>query len=487
MKRELGFNKKLTNEDFLKDIEEIYGENAFKVITPYTKSGEKVTIYCVQGEHEFSITPWCLLNNGCPICNKINMGKKRKEAYEKELKDFLNNFSIPTQIVGEYEGQKVKTMFYCEECDLYFETTPQLIIKRLKNGWDKHLHFNVPITPSMFYQMFKNNFDIEEYELKSEYKGLKKEIEIYHKKCNRTYTTKAEYVWEGHKCPFCSKGQITEEDFLAIMKELDPDGEYEILSEFIDLSSTKIHLKHTCGYDYWVIPNNFIIGRRCAFCQNLVPVSEEEAKRRIKEKYNGDIEILTFSSWGEYGWVLCHRCGTKSYKLIKSLDQQKIGCEVCKRLIEKGPGDILWEGEVVHFDSFMRERCMQWKIDSKMFYNNRCVITGKTTNLIVHHVIKSFVDIRNEVLEEFKIDKNSNFLEIKKETMWEIAEAIRKKHYQYGYGIPLDADLHREFHSKYGNKNNTVEQFIEFAESKGVKLSLLDNYLIKGDIIDEDE
>lgn len=50
MKRELGFNKKLTNEDFLKDIEEIYGENAFKVITPYTKSGEKVTIYCVQGE-----------------------------------------------------------------------------------------------------------------------------------------------------------------------------------------------------------------------------------------------------------------------------------------------------------------------------------------------------------------------------------------------------------------------------------------------------
>lgn len=43
----------------------------------------------------------------------------------------------------------------------------------------------------------------------------------------------------------------------------------------------------------------------------------------------------------------------------------------------------------------------------------------------------------------------------------------------------MEAKLHKEFHDIYGRGNNTVDQYIEFAASKGVKITIVEKNNIK--------
>lgn len=56
---------------------------------------------------------------------------------------------------------------------------------------------------------------------------------------------------------------------------------------------------------------------------------------------------------------------------------------------------------------------------------------------------------------------------------------IQQLHYESGHGVPITDSLHKEFHSIYGKNNNSAEQFIEFARSKGKDFKLIDKFLVK--------
>lgn len=44
-------------------------------------------------------------------------------------------------------------------------------------------------------------------------------------------------------------------------------NEYEVLGEYVDYNYTKIKMRHnTCGYEYDILPDTFLMGVSCAKC-----------------------------------------------------------------------------------------------------------------------------------------------------------------------------------------------------------------------------
>lgn len=486
-------SKKKTNEEFLKDIEEKFGKNKFTPKEEYKGYKEKIGIYCEEGEHDFYAFPSKFLSKGCPICNKNNAVLKIKQkAIEEFHKIFDENFPN-TILLEEYVNENEKIKLYCTDCNLRFSTYFCVLKEKLKRGETVCIHKYLKITEEYFYDFFNNNNDNGEYLLLSDFKSYKESVKILHLKCNTEYETKALNFLKGMRCPICSMHTLTKEEFKEEFNKLDRAEEYEQLTEYVNMT-TFIYFRHIpCNYEFYITPSRlFSEGNLpCTRCFGTEIITEEDAKRKMKEKFGEDIIIEEFNGWTEKSLLYCTRCDTRSYRSLARVYEEIFGCDICFRKASRGPGSVNWQGGIQSISSVLRNGLNQWKMDSRRFYGYACIISGEygTTDddIIIHHVIKPFSDIRDEILEKEGYTVDYDMMDLSEEEINRLIEKIRKIHYMTGYGVPIKASLHREFHSKYGNKNNTVEQFIEFAESKGVKLSLLDNYLIKGDIIDEDE
>ena len=52
-----------------------------------------------------------------------------------------------------------------------------------------------------------------------------------------------------------------------------------------------------------------------------------------------------------------------------------------------------WKGGTLPIDDYLRNAVKKWREDSFKFYDNKCLISRVTTDLVVHHVLKSFLEL----------------------------------------------------------------------------------------------
>jgi hypothetical protein len=108
----------------------------------------------------------------------------------------------------------------------------------------------------------------------------------------------------------------TVEEFRREVGEIGP-GHYTVLGPYIN-NKTKVMLKHSCGYEYLVIPHNFLTGScRCPLCwksprgkNRLSTISSFRSK--VEEKYGiGEYEVLGKYINNKTKIRLRHSCGNK--------------------------------------------------------------------------------------------------------------------------------------------------------------------------------
>lgn len=180
------------------------------------------------------------------------------------------------------------------------------------------------------------------------------------------------------------------------------------------------------------------------------------------------------------GKIKCNRCGTISEKIIGALITHKnnvTGCSHCCHLKMTGSNHPNWKGGTLPIDDYLRNAVKKWREDSFKFYGNKCLISRVTTDLVVHHVLKSFLELRDEIFNEYNIDKFTVVENIDQDTLIILRNEMIKKHFQNGYRVPMSNELHKEFHSIYGKSGTNVQQYIDFASTKGVKIILENNVL----------
>lgn len=170
--------------------------------------------------------------------------------------------------------------------------------------------------------------------------------------------------------------------------------------------------------------------------------------------------------------ILCANCMKNTYitSLNKYTTSNHIMCNDCGIKMRSGENHFNWNGGITKINSYLRNAIKEWKEDSLKHANYKCDISGKSGNLAIHHLTKSFRDIVKETFEIIGIDI---YPEIKYYTLDElelISKTCLELHYKYGLGVCMLNEYHVLFHTIYGKFNNTIEQYNEFKNDQRNKL-----------------
>ena len=339
---------------------------------------------------------------------------------------------------------------------------------------------------------YQKDFDLIE-EGKFTYLGRSKEkinnLVVQCNKCKQVFELSFSMMKKnGFKCPKCEIVHKTQkktfveywEEFVATRL----DKKYEINAEEYTSSNGKIHAKcRKCGAIRYSRARSLIAYPNCKNCVRINKAySEEYTKQQLQEKYNGEIELIEFHGWTQIGTVKCNRCGKFFKKIIGPLltHKNETGCKYCRLTNQVRALHPSWTGGTQNISDYFRSAVYRtWRVDSLSFYGEKCLISGEKENIVVHHLNKSFLELEEQVFEEFGYSKMTIVENIKEKDLVEMRRRIQQLHYLNGYGVPITDCLHKEFHSKYGKINNTPEQFIEFAKSKGVNLKIENGLLVQ--------
>lgn len=119
-----------------------------------------------------------------------------------------------------------------------------------------------------------------------------------------------------------------------------------------------------------------------------------------------------------------------------------------------------WKGGISPLQQYFRKKIESWKIDSMKSCNYKCVITGKSFN-IIHHLY-SFTSIITEVLYNLNLPIYKEINRYSDDELNYIEEECLKLHYKYPLGVCLTNEMHKLFHKVYGTGNNIPSQFEDF-------------------------
>ena len=113
---------------------------------------------------------------------------------------------------------------------------------------------------------------------------------------------------------------------------------------------------------------------------------------------------------------------------------------------------------------YIRGRLIPWIKQIKRDSNFTCALTGKRSNIVVHH-IRGFNLILNEAIDKINFPIYDSVSQYSNEQLDQIFDTFYNLQEFYKNYICLTESVHKHFHSIYGYGNNTLEQWNEFVNT----------------------
>ena len=110
-------------------------------------------------------------------------------------------------------------------------------------------------------------------------------------------------------------------------------------------------------------------------------------------------------------------------------------------------------------DDFIRHHNYEWKKLSMVNCNYKCLITGGS-DFEVHHTYSFNLILKEAMLDDRWISKEIN--DYTSDELKLLLAIFFEYQSKYPLGVCVSVDYHRKFHSIYGNRANTPEQWNEF-------------------------
>ena len=291
--------RKKSTEQFIEELKVINPE--ITVIGKYVKSNIKVKVKHSCG-YQWEITPNNLLQgNSCPNC-AIN-AKKTTEQFYEELK--IVNPEIT--VIGEYVNNKTKIEVK-HTCGYEWKVRPNHLLQG--SSCPKCSLKKMTKSIEQFYEELK--IVNPEITVIGEYVKSNIKIKVKHT-CGYKWNTMPNDLLRGRSCPKCSRIEAikkytkTTKQFIEELKVINP--EITVIGKYVT-SNNKIEVKHTCGYEWKVRPNQLLQGSSCPKCSGTIKKTTKQFIEELK-MVNPEITVI-----GEYinsktKIEVKHTCGNK--------------------------------------------------------------------------------------------------------------------------------------------------------------------------------
>lgn len=208
------------------------------------------------------------------------------------------------------------------------------------------------------------------------------------------------------------------------------------------------------------------------------PMHLNEVKNKVSNSLKIDFEYIK-SEFSKNGYIvidneyidahtpinfICERHNHKDKITWNHFQRGECGCYYCHKENISGQNSHLWKGGISGIHNYLRKKIEPWKLDSMRECGFKCEITKGNFD-VIHHLY-SFTDIMNESLKEVNVPLYQDISKYTENELKQIEDKCLELHYKYGLGVCLTEELHKEFHSIYGQKNFTKENFEEFKNNK---------------------
>ena len=314
----------------------------------------------------------------------------------------------------------------------------------------------------------------DDIQLVGNYTGMKNYADFYCKIHNYYWTANAYSVAvTGCRCPKCKAEKLHnhfKDNFENVKKYIEDEGFILHSTEYVN-QSKKITVECPNGHIYTPTYNSFKTGHRCNICQQKI---NNDSKRKDTDDIFALIESCNFV-FIEYLTPITNRCHTKiklkcqyGHEFIKSLNTliRQPRCPRCgfdkSSENTRGENGSNWQGGKTIITAPLRKYVSSWKQKSMISCGYKCVLTG-SKRYVVHHVY-SFNKIVTEAMKILDLPYKLTQGEYSQEEWEKLGSLIEELHDKYSLGVCLRTDIHELFHTVYGNKDNSQDQFDEFKQ-----------------------
>ena len=111
--------------------------------------------------------------------------------------------------------------------------------------------------------------------------------------------------------------------------------------------------------------------------------------------------------------------------------------------------------------NYVRCRLSSWKNEVRKSMNYTCSVTGKRSNIVVHH-IRGFNLLFSETISTLNFPILEDFSLYSQDQLDDFMNCFLTIQESYGSYTCVTDGIHKQFHQKYGYGNNTEEQWYEF-------------------------
>lgn len=207
MKKVVSETKKLTHDDFIKELE-LKAPNRYTLLTQYIDSVTKISVRCNIDRYEWITLPGNLYKGVCTQC-----GKKVRRTNEMFVDEVKEKYGDEYAVLGEFISARRKVRIKHNTCGTEWDITPDKFLNQNRKCPKCYGHF------LKGHQQFENDINTkygDRYSILGEYVNSKTHLLVRCNRCNIEWMITPDNLLRGYGCPACnvSKGEDKIKEFL---------------------------------------------------------------------------------------------------------------------------------------------------------------------------------------------------------------------------------------------------------------------------------